>query len=258
MHISNSQSRVKRQPVAEHPAPRLRSYSLDSNNNHRPVHLPEQLKNTFEFKQKGFKGNTRGGYIHEPFLTLDDVLSQTPDSVALNMEIKYPMLSEAADDWKSDVLAMEINIFVDTVLSTILSHHSWHSRPIILSSFNPDVCILLSIKQTLFPVLFLNDSGNTPTGDIRASCLQEAIRFATTWGLDGIVMASEPFVFAPRLIQVAQGRGLVTGSYGALNDEPENAKVSIFSLSCCLRFSSYLQEEIFPDNLYTRYKLLQD
>ena len=49
--------------------------------------LIDQLKNTFEFKQKGFKGNTRGSYIHEPFLTLHDLLCQTPDSVALNIEI---------------------------------------------------------------------------------------------------------------------------------------------------------------------------
>ena len=78
----------------------------------------------------------------------------------------------------------------------------------------------------MFPVPFLNDAGNFPTGDIRASSLQEAIQFAASWGLDGIVMASEPFVFAPKLIGVAKARGLVTASYGALNDEPEYAKVS--------------------------------
>lgn len=79
MHISNSQSR--RDPA------RQRSYSLDPNNTHRPVQLLEQLEHTFEFKQNGFKGNTRGNYIHEPFITLADLLSQTPDSMALNIEI---------------------------------------------------------------------------------------------------------------------------------------------------------------------------
>jgi glycerophosphoryl diester phosphodiesterase len=137
------------------------------------------------------------------------------------------MLFEAADDWKSDIFAIEINLFVDTILSNILSHHSCHSRPIIFSSFSPEICILISLKQTSFPILFLNDSGNRPTGDVRASSLQEAIHFAKRWNLDGVVMASEPFVYAPRLVGVAKEKGLVTASYGALNNEPKCAKVSV-------------------------------
>lgn len=136
------------------------------------------------------------------------------------------MLFEAAVDWKSDIFAIEVNLFVDTILSSILSHPTCRGRPIMLSSFNPEVCILLSLKQDLFPILFLNDSGNYHTGDVRASSLQQAINFAASWGLDGIGMASEPFVFAPMLIGVAKGRGLVTASYGILNDDPECAKVS--------------------------------
>jgi glycerophosphoryl diester phosphodiesterase len=142
------------------------------------------------------------------------------------------MLFEAADDWKSDILAIEINRFVDTILDTILSHHSCHSRPIMFSSFSPEICILVSLKQTSFPIFFLSDSGNWPTGDVRASSLQEAIHFAKRWNLDGVVMASEPFVYAPKLVGVTKERGLVTASYGALNNEPECAKVgSIITIS---------------------------
>lgn len=94
------------------------------------------------------------------------------------------------------------------------------------SSFSPEICILVSLKQNVFPIFFLNDSGNWPTGDVTASILQEAIHFASSWGLDGIVMTSEPYVFAPLLVGVAKERGLVTSSYGALNDDPECAKVS--------------------------------
>lgn len=36
----------------------------------------------------------------------------------------------------------------------------------------------------------------------------------------GIVMASEPSIFAPGLVGVAKGSGWVAGSYEALNDEP--------------------------------------
>ncbi|KAJ5381153.1 uncharacterized protein N7496_003581 [Penicillium cataractarum] len=225
IHISDCQSRPEKASLVEPSSRKTRSYSLDPSNDCKPVHIMEQLKQTFEFKQKGFKGNLRGDFIQQSFLTLNDLLSQTPDSVALNIEIKYPMLFEAADDWKSDIFVIEVNLFVDTILSTILSHPSCRRRPILFSSFSPEVCILVSLKQNVFPILFLNDSGNWPTGDVRASSLQEAIHFASSWGLDGIVMASEPYVFAPLLVGVAKERGLVTSSYGALNDDPECAKI---------------------------------
>ncbi|OKL55438.1 hypothetical protein UA08_09296 [Talaromyces atroroseus] len=204
-----------------------RSRSLSYNDGCENAHkdLTERMTHTFEYKKIGFKGNTRGNYIHGPFLTLDDLLSRTPDSIALNVEIKYPMLFEAAEDWKSDTFAIEVNTFVDTILTSILSHPSCQRRPIMLSSFSPEVCILLSLKQNMFPIFFLNESGNNPVGDIRASSVQEAIHFATYWGLDGIIMAADPFVHAPNLVRVAKMKGLVTGSWGALNNEPECAKI---------------------------------
>lgn len=139
---------------------------------------------------------------------------------------EYPMHFEASHEWQSDTFPIEANLFVDTILATILAHPSCTTRSILLSSFSPEICILLALKQDMFPVFFLNDSGNFPTGDVRASSLQEAVRFALRWGLDGIGMSSEPFVFAPRLVSVARARGLVTSSYGALNNEPESAQVS--------------------------------
>ena len=136
------------------------------------------------------------------------------------------MLFEAIEDWKSDNIAIEPNLFVDQILSCVLLHPSCRSRSIMFSSFSPEICILISLKQSTFPVFFLNDSGNGPTGDVRASSLQQAIHFAKKWALDGIVMASEPFVYAPKLVGVAKAKSLMTASYGALNNEPECAKVS--------------------------------
>lgn len=37
--------------------------------------------------------------------------------------------------------------------------------------------------------------------DIRASSLQEAIRFASRWNLLGIVSAAEPLILCPKLIR---------------------------------------------------------
>ena len=124
-----------------------------------------------------------------------------------------------------DTYAVELNSFVDTVLETVYTHLAQAPRNLIFSSFNPDVCLLLSFKQPSIPVLFLSDAGTEPVGDIRASSLQEAIRFASRWNLLGIVSAAEPLVTCPRLVRVVKESGLVCVSYGVQNNENANVEV---------------------------------
>lgn len=123
-----------------------------------------------------------------------------------------------------DPFAPEINQFVDRILEVTYAHA--HSRPVVLTSFSPEICILLAVKQQSYPVLFLNDSCNSPTGDRRATSVQAAVRFAHRFGLTGIGMAAEPFVASPGLIPFARGQGLYVASYGALNDEAGCSEVS--------------------------------
>ena len=73
--------------------------------------------------------------------------------------------------------------------------------------------------------MFLNESNLLPTGDVRASNLQEAIQFARRWNLPGVVMSSEPFVASPGLVQFVRDAGLVCWSFGVLNNRPEHARV---------------------------------
>ncbi len=133
------------------------------------------------------------------------------------------MLFES-EEWKMEPYSVELNTFVDTILHTMYQHCA--HRPIVLSSFSPEVCILLSNKQRTFPVMFLNDAGNYSTDDIRASSLQQAVHFAKRWDLSGIVMASEPFVMCPKLAQYVKSLGLSCASYGSLNNDPKCARVS--------------------------------
>lgn len=134
------------------------------------------------------------------------------------------MLSEAAD-YEMDPFVPELNHILDVVLSMTFQHAGPRQR-IILSSFNPEVCMVLAVKQHTYPIMFLNDSSNHRTGDVRATSTQTAIRFARSLHLDGVGMAAEPFVASPGLIGVARGQGLYTLSYGDLNDDVENVKVS--------------------------------
>ncbi|KAK3293226.1 uncharacterized protein B0H64DRAFT_208462 [Chaetomium fimeti] len=228
------------------PGPRQRSMSMDwpaAGHQQLSKHheMDERMKHTRDFKAKGFKANSRGNFIQAPFATLEDLFRKLPASVGFNIELKYPMLHES-EEHEMDTYAVEVNSFCDTVLEKVYDHLDLSGgagsagntdeggvapgpgaggRHVIFSSFNPDVCLCLSFKQPNIPILFLTDAGTSPVGDIRASSLQEAIRFASRWNLLGIVSNSEPFVNSPRLVKVVKQNGLVCVSYGALNNEPK-------------------------------------
>jgi glycerophosphodiester phosphodiesterase len=189
--------------------------------------MAEKMKHTRDFKKKGFKANSRGNFIQAPFTTLEEMFLKIPESVGFNIEMKYPMLHET-EEQEMDTYAVELNSFVDTVLTKV--YDLGKERKIIFSSFNPDICLLLSFKQPSIPVLFLTDAGIQPVGDIRASSLQEAIRFASRWNLLGIVCAAEPLCNSPRLVRVVKESGLVCVSYGVLNNNPEKVQVSLVPL----------------------------
>lgn len=48
-------------------------------------------------------------------------------------------------------------MFVDTILSVIFDNA--HERPIIISSFDPDIALMCKLKQLRYPVFFLTTGG---------------------------------------------------------------------------------------------------
>lgn len=199
-----------------------RSYSTGGSNETHVSEARERMKHTRALKEKGFKANSRGDSIQSPFATLEEMFQKIPENVGFNIEMKYPMLFET-EEHGIDTYAVELNAFVDAVLKVV--YGLGRNRNIIFSSFHPDVCLLLSFKQPSIPVLFLTDAGVSEVGDIRASSLQEAIRFASRWKLLGIVSAAEPMVLCPRLIRVVKESGLVCVTYGTLNNDVHNSKL---------------------------------
>ena len=243
LHVNDTTPRASRPPTPpkDRHSPqqvlrgqdRQRSHSLGGN---APDYdMAERMKHTRDFKMKGFKGNSRGNFIQAPFTTLEEMFIKLPDTVGFNIEMKYPMLHES-EEHEMDTYAVELNSFVDTVLTKV--YDLGKNRKVIFSSFNPDICLLLSFKQPSIPILFLTDAGASPVGDIRASSLQEAIRFASRWNLLGIVSAAEPFCNSPRLVKVVKDSGLVCVSYGTLNNDPVNVQVwRHLYLSCIHEYS---------------------
>ncbi|KAI9716641.1 MAG: hypothetical protein M1812_005179 [Candelaria pacifica] len=222
---------------------RHRSLSLGGSDQDLAPDMSERMKHTRDFKAKGYKANSRGSFIQAPFTTLEEMFKKLPHSVGFNIEMKYPMLHES-EEHEMDTYAVELNSFVDTVLTKV--YDLGNKRNIILSSFNPDICLLLSFKQPSIPILFLTDAGTSKVGDVRASSLQEAIRFASRWNLLGVVAAAEPLVISPRLVKVVKESGLVCVSYGALNNDPEKVQVD-----CSMR-KRYLGRELIAEQLQVK------
>ncbi|KAI9040138.1 Glycerophosphodiester phosphodiesterase [Aspergillus affinis] len=139
-------------------------------------------------------------------------------------ESEYPRLHEAVEAGVAPI-SIEINTFIDEILAHVSRVKS--GRRIMLSSFSPEVCILLAIKQNTYPVLFITNAGKLPISDmeIRASSLQAAVRFAKRWDLTGIVFSSETLIMCPRLVGYVKKSGLICGSYGPLNNISENSKI---------------------------------
>ncbi|KAI5795074.1 glycerophosphocholine phosphodiesterase-like protein Gde1 [Geopyxis carbonaria] len=205
---------------------KIRSMSLHESDGRHQSDMEHRMKHTRAFKKNGFKGNSRGTSIQAPFPTLEQTFKELPAHIGFNIELKYPMLQETQDE-EMDNTVIEMNAWVDAVLKVVYDHGTGSGRNIIFSSFNPDICLMLSFKQPSIPILFLTESGTRALSDIRASSLQEAIRFASRWNLLGIVSAVEPLVLCPRLIKVVKETGLVCVTYGVMNNEAENVKLQV-------------------------------
>lgn len=186
--------------------------------------VSRRMKLTKTWKEKGFKGNARGLSVASNFVTLKELFRRLPSNIGFNMELKYPMLDEAESESMGEV-AFDMNFYVDTILKVVYDENN--GRDILFSSFHPDICLLLSLKQPTMPILFLTEGGSQPMADIRALLLQNAIRFAKKWNLLGIVLAATTLVKTPRLAQVVKSSGLVCVTYGIENNSPELCKIQM-------------------------------
>ncbi|KAI0143092.1 Glycerophosphoryl diester phosphodiesterase family-domain-containing protein [Xylariaceae sp. FL1272] len=201
-----------------------RTQSFDPQGDLGALSIRDRLKHTIDFKAKTTKPNIRGDFIQGPLVTLTELFQRLPSSLGFNIEIKYPRLHEAREAGVAPI-ALEINVFVDTILEQV--HRFAKDRPIILSSFTPEICILLKLKQKAYPILFISNAGKLPANDLerRAASVQAGVHFAKTWGLSGLCLASEPLMLCPDLIGVIKRAGLLCASYGGQNSVPENVQI---------------------------------
>ncbi len=66
---------------------RVRTLSVNASDGVETKAFMARVKHTFDYKSRGCKGNTRGDFIHDTFVTFEQLLRNLPPNIALNIEI---------------------------------------------------------------------------------------------------------------------------------------------------------------------------
>ena len=86
-HISGLKETNARLSLANSNCRKPRSQSLTSQERMDSHLIRDRLKYTVDFKNKGFKPNTRGDFVQGPLTTLEELLTKLPESIHFNIEI---------------------------------------------------------------------------------------------------------------------------------------------------------------------------
>jgi len=139
--------------------------------------------------------------------------------MGFNIEIKYPDTTELEQYY--DI--QQRNFYVDTILNCCFNFVG--KRSCIISSFDPDICVMCARKQLRFPVFFLTTGGFDETHqDSRRNSVESAVTFAKSAKLLGIVCDSRPILENPVLITLCHQNSLLLFTYGSENNDPKKAK----------------------------------
>lgn len=154
--------------------------------------------------------------------TLLEVFERIPAHVGFDIEIKMATEDDLVETHEEEIVRV-----VDTILSTIQTVENrillegFPKRPLIFSSFDPDVCSLVKKRRPSDTVMFLSTGGTSWHADPRRMSLQAAIEFAASNHLQGIIVDSGSLFNDKDTVSRAKERGLVTMTYGLENDNPQ-------------------------------------
>ncbi|CAJ0583076.1 unnamed protein product, partial [Mesorhabditis spiculigera] len=155
---------------------------------------------------------------HEPFPLLSEILRRVDPHVGINVEIKYPMLQK--NGLHECANYFERNLFIDRILDEIYAHAG--ERRIVFSSFDPDMCTQISMKQHKYPVLFLVIGATdryVPFEDMRSDCSNLAVHFAASSKLLGLNFHSEELLKDRKPFDLAVKFNLTKFVWGDDNNE---------------------------------------
>eukprot|EP00126_Sphaerothecum_destruens_P004922 Sdes_comp18449_c0_seq1m8401 len=164
------------------------------------------------------------GIVDAPFATLEESFKKVPLDTGFNIEVKYPLQEELIAE--KFLPQHKMNYYVDKILECVYNFAS--NRPIMFSSFHPDICIMLATKQPNYPVFFLTCSGvEQISSDIRCNSIKEAIIFAKHNNLLGLACQVSPLLECPDIIHAIKTSGLLLFTWGRDNNSTENVKLQL-------------------------------
>lgn len=158
----------------------------------------------------------------DDFPTLLEVFERIPHHIGFDIEIKMATEDDIVETHEEEIVRV-----VNTILSTIetvenrVMLEGFPKRPLIFSSFDPDVCSLVKKRRPSDTVMFLSTGGTSWHADPRRMSIQAAIEFAASNDLQGIIVDSGALFMHKDTVSKAKARGLVTMTYGLENDDPQ-------------------------------------
>jgi len=147
--------------------------------------------------------------------TLEEAFQKVNPCLGFNIELKF-------DDYV--VYEEEYLIHVLQVILKVVYENA-QERPVIFSTFQPDVALLMKKLQNTYPVYFLTNGGNEIYDDVRRNSLEEAKKLALGGGLDGIVSEVKGIFRNPSVVREIKESNLSLLTYGKLNNVPEAVHV---------------------------------
>lgn len=144
-----------------------------------------------------------------------ELFDYVPEKTGFDVEIKYFDNSRLEQKYNP----FERNFYADTILGLVLQRtEAPCKRWLFYSSFDFDVCIMASRKQSRHDVFLLSIGDEEYCShDCNRICpLEDAIDSAHMIGLRGIVTDSKNALKSPHLVEKAHKYGMVLLTYGAL------------------------------------------
>jgi len=148
------------------------------------------------------------------FPTLESLLQTLDEKLGFNIELKIPVPHKNDKVDKSSTV--KLNKYVDIILKVIFENTD--TRKIVFSSFHPDICTMVRLKQNKYPVLFLTQ-GITDRYDMlrdpRGHSTSQAILNAQAADLLGVCAHSQELLENTELIaRCTKTAGLILFCWG--------------------------------------------
>lgn len=147
-------------------------------------------------------------------LTLAEVCTSLPADVGILCDIKYPPPNVRA---RHGIPVPDLNYMADRILDSLLNQPT--QRPVALLAFDADLCVMLSLKQTEYPVCLLHceelDGPDCDDSDPRMVCIERGVQFAHSQNLSGMVLYTPLISKDTSLPRRVSARGMSIMSYAA-------------------------------------------